>query len=99
MNEEQTLRHWLKCMSEAAGYGGGKYIAERLDMPAATISKLLKGKTKFDIKTIRAVAMLQASKDAFYPTCPIKWEHTSGPYIFRCRINGVEEIITWDKRL
>jgi hypothetical protein len=99
MSEEESLRYWMKCMSEAAGYGGGKYISERLDMPQTTVSKLLSGKTKFDVKTIRAIAMLQASKDTFYQTCPIKWEHTAGPYVFRCRINGVEEIITWQKKV
>lgn len=95
--EEEQLRYWLQCLNAATGYGGGTYLADRLEVGNSTISRLVRGDVKLDQKTIKVIALLQESKDELHVDQPVQWEKESGPYIFRYR-SGTYDIITWEKK-
>ena len=96
MNEELTrLSKWFKAMHKAQGRGGGKYLADALDLPSSTITKLANGKTNFDLKTIRTIALLQTSKDEQYNKSSLNWEYAEDGFIIRGRQVGKKEIVTW----
>ena len=95
--EIQLLNVWFSAMHKAHGRGGNKYLADKLNLPNTTITKLINGGTKFDLKTVRTIALLQSSKDEYYSNCKLMWEHSENGFIIRGREKNNEIVLTWSK--
>ena len=94
--ELKLLNAWFGAMHKAHGRGGNKYLADKLNLPPTTITKLINGKTSFDVKTCRTIALLQASKDIYYKSCKLLWEHTEDGFTIRGRLKDNEIYLTWE---
>jgi hypothetical protein len=94
--EADALLNWFASIKDAIGHKGNKYFSDKLNLNPSVISKLVSKKSSFDLKTIKATALLMSTKDEHFKEHPVRWKRNSGGYLVRCRVVGSEEIITWE---
>lgn len=95
MNNDSIVS-WLTCITKSLGRGGHTHVAKTLGVSKSHLSKIMKRKSGFDDKTLRAFAWILSSKDENYSKYPIEKSHRVGSFIFRTRvITEKEKVLTW----
>jgi hypothetical protein len=94
--ETDTLSKWFKACYSVIGRGAGTYFWERVKLPQPISSRLASGKTSFDDKTLRTLALVLSSRDINFAHLPLVWEREKSGYVFRSRLDNTTEVITWE---